>query len=99
MILINVFVAFMIISGHLLNADVGYNIVYCDVGLIHDPTLNFPYGYAKFWGHNNAAGSLFVTLHIGIIILHALQAERTFYSVPHSMGYFKRIKQKTLIKP
>ena len=97
MIPINVFVAFMIISGHLLNADIGYNIVYCDVGKIEDEKWQIPEGYSRFWRHNNAAGGLFLTLHIAIVILHALQAERTFYSVPHSMGYFKRMEQ-TLIE-
>lgn len=97
MILINVFVAFMIISGHLLNAHVDYNIVYCDIDKVEDPKWQIPEGYSRFWRHNNTAGSLFLTFHIAIVILHALQAERTFYSVPHSMGYFKKLEE-TLIE-
>jgi hypothetical protein len=66
---INVFVIFIIISGHLLNADVGYNIVYCDVNLDDEPNKYIPEGYSRFWRQYESLGAPFLTFHLAIVIM------------------------------
>ena len=44
---------------------------------------------ATEWEFLNIFGAIFSTLHIILIIVSSLQAEKTFWYVPYKMGYFK----------
>ena len=43
----------------------------------------------QHWVDTDLAGRVFGFLHIFIILICTLQAERAFYSIPHQMGYFE----------
>ena len=43
----------------------------------------------QHWVDTDLAGRVFGFLHIFIILICTLQAERAFYSIPHKMGYFE----------
>ena len=40
------------------------------------------------WEHSDLMGAAFEFLHIFIVMMTSLMAERTFYSIPHHMGWF-----------
>jgi len=42
-----------------------------------------------YWEYNHKPAEFFGTLHVALIIISALQAERIFYSIPLRMGWFK----------
>ena len=43
------------------------------------------------WSKNNVVGKVFESLHVVIIMISAMQAERAFYSIPHKMGFFNKL--------
>ena len=74
---IYVLVANFLIANKAKARDSGEIWLHCDV-------LNPKYEWVSvgFWGF------IFDMCHIACIISSAVQAERTFYSTPHHMGYF-----------
>ena len=71
----------IIISSFYLNWKSTYNFLECYDGVNH------------IWKINRTFGQTFETLHVLLVIVEALMAERILYSVPSYMGYFKTAKR------
>ena len=72
------FVVCLLASAHLLNNTDIVDFLECDG--------------ANHWESNYVTGKLFGTFHVILILAGTLQAERSFYSIPHKMGYFEANK-------
>lgn len=72
------FIVTLLVSAFLLNNHDLVDFLECD-GLSH-------------WKSNYMTGKLFSTFHVILILMGTIQAERTFYTIPHKMGYFESNK-------